>query len=457
MLPAALVMLAGVVAALMARAAAPVTSADTYFHLRLGDEFLQNWSASNPASVTPYASADWVPTQWLGQIIFAVMHDVLGLPGIAWLTGVLLAVYAACIYGTTRYYVSPMIATLLTAATVTGSFPALSGRPQVLSYAFVAILTATWLRHRASGGTPWRLIGLTWVWAMLHGMWIVGVVISAVAAVGILLDHAEMRRRPLPMIAVVVLSAASAALTPVGPQLLSAVVRVGGISGYFAEWAPPDFSRPSTAAAALLVAALVTLLFRSQDVTWFTVVMTLLACAWLAWSNRTVPVAAAMAAVLLAEQLSTRVARAAVRPFEKVNVTVIFAGALVILAFITPQTAAAPVDEGNAARVSVAALPADTGVLNEWSLGGADMWLHPHLAVVMHGYGDMFTTEELDRNVRIMDLERGWVDEIEELDVHDALLLRDSRLTYALIESLGWNVVAEDDGLVHLEAPEESR
>ena len=39
-----------------------------------------------------------------------------------------------------------------------------------------------------------------------------------------------------------------------------------------------------------------------------------------------------------------------------------------------------------------------TKVLDDWGLGGFLMWRYPRLDLVMHGYGDTFTTAELDRN-----------------------------------------------------------
>ena len=37
-------------------------------------------------------------------------------------------------------------------------------------------------------------------------------------------------------------------------------------------------------------------------------------------------------------------------------------------------------------------LPTGTKVLDDWNLGGYLMWRYPRLDLVMHGYGDTFTT-----------------------------------------------------------------
>lgn len=453
-LPGAMTLLAGVLATLVARAVAPVSSSDTYFHLRLGDEFLGDWTARSTGSVTRFATADWVPTQWLSQVVMASTSSTFGLPGIAWLTGLMLLSYAAVLYGTARRRVGPLTAVLITTLAIVASFPALSGRPQVLSYIFTALVTATWLNAHRTHRVPWWLVPLMWLWAMIHGMWITGVVISTVASVGIVVGSRGLLR-PMPWLAVPLLGAISAALTPVGPALYSGIFRVGSISDYFAEWAPPDFTKTPTAMAALLVAVLVTLLFRSKHVSWFTIGMVLLTCAWLAWTSRTVPVAAAMASVLLAEQIAHSRARPVVRRLESTTASAVFIGAIAALTFIVPQTASMLPDEGNKARASVHDLPLEAGLLNEWDNGGTDMWLHPHLNIVMHGYGDMFTDAELDRNIRLHRLDPGWQDDLDSLQVNDALLEREGRLATVLVDLLNWKVIAEDDGLAHLRAPRE--
>ena len=69
-------------------------------------------------------------------------------------------------------------------------------RPQVLSYLLIAVTTAAWLARLVEDGKArWWLVPLTWVWAMVHGMWPVGIIIGLVALVGIALDRAVTRAR----------------------------------------------------------------------------------------------------------------------------------------------------------------------------------------------------------------------------------------------------------------------
>lgn len=433
--------------------AKPVDNADTYFHVRMGQEFLSSWTPWSPGSVTSYATADWVPSQWLGQVAYGAFDQWFGLPGVAWLSGAVVLLFTVVVYAVTRTFGPLVVSAFLTPAVVLACSPALSGRPQVLSYAFAALVTMAWMRTAVTGRVSWWIIPLTWVWAMVHGMWSVSIVISLVAIVGLLLDRQAIRPRALHLAAIPVLSAVAAGLTPVGPQLYGAVLRVGSITNYFAEWGPTQFTRPATAVAALLMTVLLVLVLRSGPTRWSTLVLVLLAGAWILYSNRTVPVGVAMVAPLLARELSRVIPERARSPRELPAVLIGLALALAALTVATPRTSAEALHQGNAAHSSVAALPAGSGLLNEWDEGGYDMWAHPDLNVVMHGYGDMFTDAELARNFDLTTVAAGWAELVRDLDVRDALLLEDGDLAYGLTQFLGWEVVAEDDGLVHLRAP----
>src|ERR1700744_5113425 len=74
----------GVLVSLVVNTASPLTNTDTYFHLRFGHEFLHGWSLRHPGSVSTFATSDWVPTQWLSEVVMARTEDWFGLAGVAW-------------------------------------------------------------------------------------------------------------------------------------------------------------------------------------------------------------------------------------------------------------------------------------------------------------------------------------------------------------------------------------
>ena len=425
--------------------AAPVANTDTFFHLRLGAEFLNGWSPRDPGSVSSFATGDWVPSQWLGQIGLAAFEEWFGLPGVAWLSGTIILLLLLAIFLVNRAESSLLVAAVLLPITALGCAPALSARPQVLSYLFTLLTVWAWLRTQRTGRVAWWLVPMTWLWAMVHGMWVVSVITSLVAIAGLLLARTQ-GRPPLWKLALVpALSLLAAGLTPVGPAIYGAVIRVGSISKYYGEWGPTEFTKPATAFVAGMLVLLLLITLRSGPVDWLRLMLTLLGAGWLAYSNRTVPIAAVTLAPLLAGAMAQVLPRR--RP-SRAEVPLAVGGFLATvagLALVVPHTSEPPPRGPNELTEAVDALPAGTGVLNEWDEGGYDMWLHPQLDFVMHGYGDMFTDAELERNFGLLTLQPGWDDDLRDLGVTHALLYNDGKLKYALVEQLGWEELVVEE------------
>jgi hypothetical protein len=244
-----------------------------------------------------------------------------------------------------------------------------------------------------------------------------------------------------------------AALSPVGPELYTAVAAVGSRSQYFAEWGPPD--RTSWAFAALVVLFVVTVVamcLRRRN-TWVEVSLVALAGAFACYSERTVPVAAAMLAPLLVGPLQDLVGR---RPPVDHRERVVVGGAalvaVAVLAVAVPFTSADPPTETAAMDAALSHLPAGTKVVNDWDQGGFLMWRHPQLDLMMHGYGDTFTTAELRRNTTLLSLGPGWDASLHASGARVALLRPWSRLAFAL-PLQGWRTVRESPAFVLLRAP----
>lgn len=447
--------LLGLLAAVLARAARPLTNTDTYFHLRFGAEFLAGWSLRDPGSVSSYATRDWLPTQWLPQVVMARLEDRVGLAGVAWFSGVQMVLLLLALTWVLRRRADLLVVAPLSAVTVVACSPALSARPQVLSYALMALTVHAWWESARTGSRPWLLVPLTWFWAMWHGMWPFALVVGAVGVLAGVLHRRAGLRDTAGQLAVLGACAAAAAITPVGPGLYAAVLTVAGRGRFFAEWAPPDFASPNALALVVLaVPALLVWLRRGTD--WPTTLFLGLGLGLALYSNRTLPLAAVTLAPVTALALQALI-RQPVRPLARREVlTGVTASAvgLAVLAAIVPRTADEPPTSPPWVDERLGALPAGTAVLNDWGDGGLLMWAHPQLDLVMHGYGDTFTTEELERNVSILDLERGWDDEVRGTGAEVAFLRTDHPLTVAL-EDAGWRIVETSDEVQLMTAPDD--
>jgi hypothetical protein len=318
-----------------------------------------------------------------------------------------------------------------------------------MSYLFVVVIVFAWLATERDGKARWWLVAIAWVWAPLHGMWPLAFIIGSVCVVGIALNRTFDRARLWRLAMIPVLSAIVPLLTPAGVHLYSAVLLVGSRSEYFDEWGPTDFHEPAAIALAVMLVIAAVYAFRQRP-SWLFVLLLLTAAAWAVYASRTTPVAAAIAAPLVARALQSVIPRAdRIGPIERSSVLALGLTALVALGFIAgmradDQVVPAWTDE------RLEALPAGTRVLDDWTSGPYYLWRHPDLSLVMHGYGDVFTDDEIERNRDVMQLAPGWDDLVAELEAEAALITTDSPLGYALAHDDRWKVVEQDGDFVFL-------
>jgi hypothetical protein len=452
---AAYLALAGVYVVLVRLASQPLSNLDTYFHLRFGHEFLTgHWSLRHPGSVSRFATADWVPTQWLPQVVMAQTEEWFGLAGVAWLSGLLFLSLAIAVYSACRQQAEPIVAVLLVLMTLVACSPGMSMRPQQISYILVVVTTASWLRARETGRAPWLLIPITWVWTMCHGMWPVGIVLGVVAVAGMVRDREHPTRVLLRMAAVPALAAIASLLTPVGPGLFPAVLRVSSRAKYFYEWGPPDFTEFYGIVLLAMLALAVVPRMRRGPVAWFDVGLIGLAALCAVYSTRTVPVAACMAAPLAAAALQPALGpRPRVRRPERLLVVAGYAAGLAVLAVVVPRTADEPRSEPAWVDAELGDLPEGTVVLDDTAFGGYLIWRFPQLDVLPNGYGDIYTDDELERNSDIDGARGGWVELVRGTHADYAVLPPGSPLAYDLRVLERWTVVLHSDDLELLAPP----
>ena len=445
----------GILAVLVRVAAVPLSNTDTYFHLRFGSEFLHHWSLRDPGSVSTFATRSWLPTQWLPEVAMARMEEWFGLAGVAWLFGVQLVTLALGLYVVARRWVAPLTAGLLVMVALIASSTGLSMRPQTWSFLLVAVTAAAWFRTREDGRLRWWLVPLTWLWAMVHGMWPLAIGIGVLAVVGMALDRSEGRPSTGRALLVPALSAVAAALTPVGPQLYGAVLVVGSRKRYFSEWNTPDFTHWSVVVLGAFLLLTLVVMARQGRRGWFDLGFLVAAAACAVWSWRTVPVSAMLLVPLAAQQIGASLATAPHRVPRPEKALLAGAGivALAALAVVVPQTSDHPPSQPSWVDPALNALPPGTKVYGEWDWGGYLMWRYPQLDLLMHGYGDTFTDAELQRNTDITAMAPGWDDQLRRTGCTIAVLRPTDPVAYALQHQLHWTVVHRSPSIEELRAP----
>ena len=327
-------------------AAAPLDNDDTWFHLRLGHEFLGGWSLRHPGRLSSFATSPWVPTQWSTEILTAKVDDWFGLPGVAWMYGVLYLVLIVGVFLLCRAHGDLLPSAVATAVCVIAAGASLSARPQVVSLILVTATVAAWNRAARTGRPPWWLVPMTWVWATAHGLWTAGVVIGVVTAFGIILDRKVGAKQALQFLAVPVLSVVAACVTPVGPALLTSQLAVGARTSMITEWGATSFRSPGPFLVACLVGVVVLVWARRGGVGWTGLLQLAVAAGWILLVSRMVPFGAILAAPLFVTAVTgTLPLRSRSGPAGRGERAVLVGGALLCVVGLTlavPHTSDEP-------------------------------------------------------------------------------------------------------------------
>ncbi len=449
-----LVVLSVILLRLTLAAALPLEDPDVWWHLRLGNEFRHGWSLLHPDQLSTFATVRWAPTQWLPEVAASWVEQHVGLPGVAWLYGAGLVGFVLSVFVVCRRRASLLPAVLATGLAVGVATASLSPRPQIISFALLALTVGAWLNSAESGRPPWLLVPLTWVWAMCHGMWFTAVLVG----IGVVLAMALERSHPVSAIVraalVPVASLLVAALTPAGPRLLGAPFAVGVRRSMITEWQQASWQDGPVLIAIALLAFLAVMFLRRRP-TWVELALVAMAAVWLVASARTVALAGVLLAPVLASRLQELLGdRAPVIRTERLWVATTVTGCLAVLAGIVGTTADEPANVPLALDPQLTALPDGTAILNTWTLGGWLEWRHPRLEPVVDGLAEAYRVEHLRAYIQTLELRPGWQKFVTDTGVTAALLaVDDRRLAEALQGELGWRQLGEDEGTVLLVAP----
>jgi hypothetical protein len=430
---------------------------DTWFHLALGDHFLNGWSLTDPGRLSPFATSPWVPTQWSTEMLASFAERLGGLPAVAWLFGSLYLALILVVHTGCRRWAGPGAATAATIAAVLGASSAISSRPQVVSFILLSLTAGAWLRTAADARARWWLVPLTWVWATAHGLWSMGVLLGLVCCVGILLDRSVPRTQVARLLCVPIMSLVAAALTPVGPRLLTSQLAVSARSSLIAEWAPTRFDSPQSLLVVAMAAVLVVLWARRGGLTWTSLLLLLLAVGWALAASRLLACGAVLLAPLLAEALSGGSDRRMRGPSwtiaERSVVAVGAVGYLVALTLLVPHTAAAAGNLPSALAARLESLPRGSVVLASDDLGGWLEWRVPAVHPVIDDMLDAYPVGWIRRYKAFEAVDPGWQRFVQDTKAAAAVLPGSSPAAAAMQDQLNWRVVDRDAGYVYLVAP----
>ena len=115
-----------------------------------------------------------------------------------------------------------------------------------------------------------------------------------------------------------------------------------------------------------------------------------------------------------------------------------------------PSVASRPIPYPTGLDRPLSGLPSDTGVLNEYVLGGWLLWTHPDLDPYIDGRADVYSEAHFEKFYRVMSRSPGWYEEITQDGLGAALLLESNPVADALVSTHGWTVAGRDRSWVLL-------
>ena len=435
----------------------PVSDPDAWWHLKAGAYVLSHWKFNGPDPWVPFSTRPFVLTQWLPEVVAQKGYELFGLPAVAWLRcAAILALISALVWAA-RQAGDSVPAIIAALAALIGTGGSLSERPQLVSFVLLAITVGAWWKTAGDLRPRWWLAPMTFLWACSHGMWGIGVLIGLVVIAGLTLDRRLDRRTTIRLLAVPALSVVAAALTPVGPRLILTPIEVSSNAAQFVqEWQPTDARNISAAVTLVMIAlALLPWIRGTSTRPWWQIALAGTAVVSTLAMMRTVPVGSIIAAPLLASSLQEQ-RRTPATPLTRRGtwawIGLVTAAAILAMP-IAGVLAQHPSGWPEGLRRQLAAIPAKTVVLNDFTAGGWLLWAEPQLTPVIDLRSEIYSMDYIRDYIRTKEVRAGWQRFLDQTKPKYALLRAGAPLTIALQEQLKWTTVGKDADYVLLKAP----
>jgi hypothetical protein len=357
----------------------------------------------------------------------------------------MVSLYFAC-----RRLADPVPAMLAATAGFIGCSGGLAERPQLVSLSLLAVWTVGWLTPHREGQVTWWQVPLMWIWAMTHGLWVIGLAVAVVIGVGRYIDHRDVPqlRRDGGLLAGCV---AAVCLTPNGPAILLAPLDVSRTAAAFVqEWQPLSWTDPLLLIGlgpALLV--LILWSWRREQPMWSRAALLAVAFGCALSMGRLVAVGAILAAPLLAETLQRLRPRPALRTarFEVLAAAGLAGAALMVMGLVSSDVASSPANSYPVAlSPALKRLPPATVVLPDPSMSGWLLWNAPQARTVLDLRAEVYDRATITEYLELVKGRGSLQAYTARHDVTAALLPLASPLQAQLSRDVNWRLVGRDRG-----------
>lgn len=239
--------------------AVPLSAVDLAYAVRAGQLMLAEGQVLRTDPFTFTAGGDpWLNQQWLAQIVFALIHEAGGWPGLVVLRAVLVGLTVALLLDTLRRAgLDPRSAAILTLGAFLLAAPALALRAQLLAVVLFSLTNWALTVGRRNPAVRWLLVPLAALWANVHGTFPLLLGTLAVAWLAELVPAVSAGRSArwrFP--ALIVATFLASLVNPFGPAVWGYALGLAAspvVSGLASEWQPTS---PTTIPSLLFLLAL---------------------------------------------------------------------------------------------------------------------------------------------------------------------------------------------------------
>jgi hypothetical protein len=444
---------------------------DYYWHVTTG-ELIANgqFPRTDPFSFT-WGGMPWTLHEWLSELLIFELVDGIGYMGavlvFAFIPGVAIGILAFAFHRLGLRTGAVIGGTSLAALLV---IPYATLRPQALSWIMFAVLMAG-LVHIRPDRSRWTLAltPLFILWANLHGLWVVGLVVLAVYALLTLVGLTPMSAGARWWaVAMVPLAMLGTIFTPEGPSLLLYPLRYVDAGDWgmanISEWQSPDFHDPAHWPLFIYMGALA--IFGRWRVPWWMSLLAFMGIAMTLIALRNGAVAAIIGAPALAvgidaalrewrpspKEPSPRVARQR-RLLELVMAAIVaIAGVLIFV----PRDPSAAVQESIERELPVQGVQLlreevpDGRILPWYGWGGyvIGQMYEDGARVFVDGRNDMYDEAILEEYNVVRGAEAGWEEIPDRYDVDAMVFPPFEAISKGPAEHAGWCEAYRDDNEV---------
>jgi len=436
-------LLTGFTMATLIRLRGPV-DIDTWLHLRIGEELRGGTSFGVvPDPLVVLADIPYVPTQWLSQMIFSMVHDAAGLRGVLALRLGALMLLMAVVWTATRLGGGPVVAAGATFVALVASSAAWAERPQIFGLALHGVVVLVWVRARRNDRVPWLVVPLLWLWACLHGTWVLGLVTGVVFTALKLVEPRNSKRPVRSLLGLNALSVIAIALTPLGPRLLIEPIHVGELAtAAVPEWQPSQVSNPLMLLVVGMALVVLWRATRERQNGWADALLAAAAVVLALYTVRTIAFGAVLVAPAFAHALTHASRRGDKCCWREESTPWLVAAGL--LAVFPGAVVGFPMQPpvGQAISTQLEAVPSGSTVAVDLSVSGWFLYAHPELKPLRDVRVEIYSPGVVADFDSFQNAGPEWEDYGAAHDVRAFLLAKGSLLSQALHESGRWRAAA---------------